>query len=105
MSENSGTVLETEQSEELEKEIKEPSRYKVLLHDDDITTMQFVVDVLRQIFQKSQQEAEELMLKVHETGIGVCGIYTREIAEAKVCMVHKAAWQAGYPLKCTMEKA
>lgn len=81
-----------------------PPMYKVLLHNDDYTTMEFVVDVLVKIFGKSLEKATEIMLNVHRKGRGLCGIYTREIAETKVDTVHKLAREHGYPLKSTMEK-
>lgn len=83
---------------------KRPSRYKVLLHNDDYTTMEFVVWVLKMIFGKNQSEAEQIMLEVHNQGIGVCGVYTYEVAETKVSQVAKAAKQEGHPLACSMEK-
>lgn len=88
----------------LEDEVREPRRYKVLLHNDDYTTMEFVVFVLKVIFNKNEAEATHIMLTVHEKGIGVCGVYTSEIAETKVALVHKMARKEGYPLKCTMEE-
>jgi len=87
-----------------ELKIQEPPQYKVLLHNDDVTTMDFVVGILCRIFHKAPEEAEAIMLNVHNNGIGLCGIYTREIAESKVKLVHHDAWLAGFPLKCTMEK-
>lgn len=87
-----------------EKDIAHPPMYKVLLHNDDYTTMEFVVDVLIKIFGKSLEKATEIMLNVHRKGRGLCGIYTREIAETKVDTVHKLAREHGYPLKSTMEK-
>lgn len=97
---DAGVLEEVEQAEE----VKEPRSYKVLLHNDDITTMEFVVDILRRIFHKKRADAEAIMLKVHRTGIGVCGIYTREVAETRVNQVIRAARDAGFPLKCTMEE-
>jgi ATP-dependent Clp protease adaptor protein ClpS len=91
---------DTEQEEELE----EPSRYKVLLHNDDYTTMEFVVYVLKAVFSKSQTDAVQIMLHVHRNGRGVCGIYTAEIAETKVQRVRDMAKKEGFPLKCTMEE-
>lgn len=88
----------------LKDEVREPRRYKVLLHNDDYTTMEFVVFVLKVIFNKNEAEATHIMLTVHEKGIGVCGVYTSEIAETKVALVHKMARKEGYPLKCTMEE-
>ncbi len=88
----------------VKEEIKEPSMYKVLLHNDDYTTMEFVVEVLMFIFNKPPEEATRIMLNVHEKGIGVCGVYTYEVAETKVDMVHTAAKENGFPLKCSMEE-
>lgn len=86
-----------------EEQIREPEMYKVLLHNDDYTTMDFVVEVLMMVFSKDFQEATRIMLDVHRKGIGLCGIYTYEIAETKVETVHSLARENGYPLKCTME--
>lgn len=87
-----------------EKDIDHPPMYKVILHNDDYTTMEFVVDVLIKIFGKSLEKATEIMLNVHRKGRGLCGIYTREIAETKVDTVHKRAREHGHPLKSTMEE-
>lgn len=78
--------------------------YKVLLHNDDYTTMDFVVEILVAVFQKSPEEATRIMLNVHELGIGICGVYTCEVAETKVETVHTLAQENGFPLKCSMEK-
>jgi len=86
------------------KKLKEPDRFRVLLHNDDYTSMDFVVKVLCTIFHKSREEATAIMLAVHRQGMGICGVYTREVAEARVSRVHVAAREAGFPLKCTMEK-
>ncbi len=88
----------------VEEELKEPRQYKVLLHNDDYTTMEFVVHILKTVFHKSEREAVQIMLNVHRQGIGVCGIYPREIAETKVALVHKLARKEGFPLKCSMEE-
>ncbi|ATD81022.1 MULTISPECIES: ATP-dependent Clp protease adapter ClpS [Desulfovibrio] len=88
----------------VEKKLKEPDRYRVLLHNDDYTSMDFVVAVLCSIFNKTTQEATAIMLNVHQQGVGQCGVYTHEVAETKVKRVHQAARAAGFPLKCTMEK-
>ena len=77
--------------------------YKVLLHNDDYTAMEFVVIILEKIFRKSTAEATRIMLNVHQQGIGVAGVYTREVAETKVAVVHELARQNKYPLKCSME--
>lgn len=88
----------------VENQIKEPPRYKVLLHNDNYTTMEFVISILCRIFNKDIQEATRIMETVHKTGIGQCGIYTQEIAETKVTLVRNEARHARFPLKCTMEK-
>lgn len=80
-----------------------PRKYKVLLINDDYTTMDFVVEVLYDIFHKSEVEAEAIMLAVHENGIGVAGVYIKSIAEAKIAMTHRRARAEGFPLRCTME--
>jgi len=89
----------------LEKtEVKKPSRYKVILHNDDYTTMEFVMDILMNIFKKTEIQAFQIMMLVHEEGAGVAGVYSREIAETKVERVHRYAREAGYPLLCTLER-
>lgn len=89
----------------VEEDLQEPPMYKVLLHNDDYTTMDFVVEILQKVFNKSHSEAVRIMLNVHHNGIGVCGIYPAEVAETKVAMVHHLARQNGYPLRCSMEEA
>jgi len=84
---------------------KKPSMYKVLLMNDDYTPMEFVVSILMGIFSKSQEEATKITLAVHQSGIGVCGIYTFEVAETKVAQVMDAAKRSQHPLQCTLEKA
>jgi ATP-dependent Clp protease adaptor protein ClpS len=91
-------------AEKERQETKEPSLYRVVLMNDDYTTMDFVVHVLETIFHKSTAEATQIMLQVHKKGAGVCGVYTREIAETKVAVVHEMAVQKSYPLRCRMEK-
>jgi ATP-dependent Clp protease adaptor protein ClpS len=83
---------------------KKPSLYKVLLLNDDYTPMEFVVLVLEQYFSKNREDAYTIMLHVHQKGVGVCGVYTFEVAETKVTQVMDAARQAGHPLQCTLEK-
>ena len=92
-------------SSELEEDLEEPRMFKVLLHNDDYTTMEFVVMVLRNVFHKSFAEATRIMLSVHRSGIGVCGVYTGEVAETKVATVHYLAKENGFPLQCSMEEA
>jgi ATP-dependent Clp protease adaptor protein ClpS len=83
---------------------KKPSLYKVLLLNDDYTPMEFVVHVLERIFNKGREEATRIMLHVHQKGIGICGVYTFEVAETKVTQVMDFARQHQHPLQCTMEK-
>ena len=83
---------------------QKPSMYKVLLLNDDYTPMEFVVHVLESIFQKSRQEATDIMLHVHRRGVGVCGIFTFEVAETKVAQVMDFARANEQPLQCVMEK-
>ena len=84
--------------------IKPPRSYKVLLHNDNFTTMEFVVFVLEKIFNKSLTEATQIMMHVHNNGIGICGAYTYEVAEMKVESVHGLAEQHEFPLQATMEE-
>ena len=95
---------EFENSIEDNIEISEPGEYKVLLHNDNYTTMEFVVTVLKSVFHKSNEEANQIMINVHKKGIGVCGIYTQEIAETKVYIVNQMATHNNFPLKCSMEE-
>jgi ATP-dependent Clp protease adaptor protein ClpS len=83
---------------------QKPSLYKVLLMNDDFTPMEFVVHVLEVFFNKSGEEATRIMLHVHQKGVGVCGVYTLEVAETKVMQVMDFAKENGHPLQCTMEK-
>ncbi len=83
---------------------KKPSLYKVLLLNDDYTPMEFVIHVLEKYFGKGPEEATRIMLHVHQKGVGVCGVFTYEVAETKVTQVMDVARQNGHPLQCTMEK-
>jgi ATP-dependent Clp protease adaptor protein ClpS len=83
---------------------KKPSLYRVLLLNDNYTPMEFVVYVLERFFNKSREEATRIMLHVHQNGVGVCGIYTYEVAETKVTQVMDLARRNDHPLQCTMEK-
>lgn len=85
--------------------VKKPRMYKVILHNDHYTTMDFVVEVLVTIFHKNIMEATELMLQVHRNGLGICGVYTYDIAQTKANQVHTLARQREFPLKCTVEEA
>ena len=103
MSEHSPEIEEGVISESSD-EIDESPMYKVLLHNDNYTTMEFVVEILILVFRKSPEDAVEIMLNVHHKGFGICGVYTYEISETKVNNVDAMARQHGFPLKCTMEK-
>ena len=83
---------------------KKPSMYKVLMLNDDYTPMEFVVDVLQRIFQKNREEATQVMLHVHQKGVGICGVFTYEIAETKVTQTVDYARKNQHPLQCTLEK-
>ena len=97
-SNDTGTVIE-------EKiEIKKPSFYQVLIMNDDYTPMEFVILVLERFFKKSRAEATQIMLHVHQKGMGVCGLYPYEIAETKIVQVMDYAKKNQHPLQCTMEK-
>lgn len=90
---------------ESEKKLKPPPLFKVLLHNDDYTTMEFVVHVLETVFHRSPTDATQIMLHIHRRGIGVAGVYTREVAETKVAIVEAMARHQEHPLLCTMEEA
>ncbi len=90
--------------EKTESKVKEPRMYKVLLLNDDYTTMEFVVDILVNIFHKSTAEATKIMLDVHKKGKGIVGIYTYDIANTKIMQVHSLAKQNNFPLKASMEE-
>lgn len=85
-------------------EIVEPKKYKVLLLNDDYSTMDFVIEVLTTIFRKSVEEATKIMLNIHNNGRDICGIYTHEIASTKVAQVKSEARKHGFPLKAIMEE-
>jgi len=89
--------------ESTEQELKEPPMYRVLLYNDDYTTMDFVVQILEEIFNKSPSDAIKIMLNVHRNGVGICGYYTGEVAETKVRAVHVRAREADFPLRASME--
>ena len=97
-SDSDGSVLTIDKIE-----VKRPRKYQVLLHNDDYTTMEFVIYILQNIFGKTMDQAEQIMLKVHHDGAGICAIYTYEVAETKSVKVVQLAKDNGYPLKCTFE--
>jgi len=83
---------------------QKPSLYRVLLLNDDYTPMEFVIHVLERFFSKNREDATRIMLHVHHNGVGICGVYTFEVAETKVAQVVEFARQNQHPLQCTMEK-
>lgn len=84
--------------------VKKPSMYKVVMHNDDYTTMDFVVSVLTTIFNKEIKDAINIMMEIHKKGKGIAGIYTLDVAKTKISAVHNLAHQEGFPLKLTFEK-
>jgi ATP-dependent Clp protease adaptor protein ClpS len=96
---DSGVVTETKP----EKKVKRPRMYRVLLHNDDYTTREFVIEVLKTVFHHSDAEAIRVMLHVHYNGVGVAGVFTREIAETKIAIVERLAKEREYPLRLSME--
>ena len=102
---SNGREKNSQQTEEKTgHKIGKPSPFNVFLLNDDYTTMEFVVDILKKIFGKNLTEATQIMLQVHKKGVGLAGVYPREIAETKVETVHKMARENEFPLKCLMEK-
>jgi len=98
-----GTVIERRTRPEIKT--RKPPLYKVILLNDDYTPMEFVVEILKMIFNKPHAEATRIMLHVHQNGMGVAGVYPFEIAETKARAVEELAREHEYPLKCTMEQA
>lgn len=96
---------ETRVREKSRSQTLQPPLFRVLMHNDDYTTMEFVVHVLEHVFRKSTVEANQIMINIHIKGIGMCGTYPFEIAETKVARVHSLAREAGYPLRCSLEEA
>lgn len=83
---------------------RQPPLFKVLMHNDDYTTMEFVVEVLQAVFRLPPTEASRIMLHIHFKGVGMCGVFPFEVAETKVARVHAMARGRGYPLRCTLDK-
>lgn len=96
---DSGVATETR----TEKKVAKPKLYRVLLHNDNYTTRDFVVAVLREVFHRSESEAVQIMLHVHNNGIGVAGVYTYDVAATKIRTVESLARQEGFPLRLSME--
>ena len=101
-SRNDGTGLEVEQAR---PKLNRPPLFKVLLLNDDYTPMEFVVQVLERFFGLNREQATQIMLHVHTRGVGVCGVYTRDMAETKVARVNDYSRSHQHPLLCTMEEA
>lgn len=95
---------EARTAEKISSKTAAPPLYKVLMHNDDYTTMEFVVQVLEGIFRKPPPEATRIMLNIHVKGVGMCGIFPFEIAETKIEQVHALARKEGHPLKCSLEE-
>jgi ATP-dependent Clp protease adaptor protein ClpS len=89
---------------DIDEETAEPPNFKVLLHNDDYTPRAFVVEILLTVFNKSLEDATQLMWHVHKNGIGVCGMYPFEVAETKIARVTELARENGFPLKLTLEQ-
>jgi len=90
--------------QEAKPKLKRPPQYKVLLLNDDYTPMEFVVHILEDFFSMNREKATQVMLNVHTKGMGVCGVYSRDIAETKVELVNTYARDSQHPLKCVMEE-
>jgi ATP-dependent Clp protease adaptor protein ClpS len=103
MDEKHPQYLEGPVVQETRPKLQKPRLYKVILLNDDYTPMEFVVVVLERFFQKNREEATRIMLHVHQKGVGVCGVFTREVAETKVRQVLAFAQESKHPLQCTME--
>jgi len=89
----------------IEDQVTEPPRFKVILLNDDYTTFEFVKYILITVFRKTDTDAETITMHVHKNGFGICGMYSREIAETKIQQVQLISEEAGYPLQCIMEEA
>ena len=96
-----GVAIETEK--QVKKKLQRPKLYKVLLLNDDYTTMEFVVALLIHVFHNDEATANAIMLHIHQNGVGIAGVYTYEVAETKVAMVMELAEKAEFPLQCTLE--
>jgi ATP-dependent Clp protease adaptor protein ClpS len=101
----SKTDIKSDERTRTHERVQEPPLYQVLLHNDDYTTMEFVIEILMVIFNRSMEDATRIMLNVHRNGLGICGVYPYEIAETKVEVVEVLARSRDFPLKCSLEKA
>jgi len=103
MTDKQSQQLEGPVVHEAEPKVQRPRLYKVLLLNDDYTPMEFVVVLIERVFHKNREEATQIMLHVHQKGVGVCGVFTREVAETKVRQVLGFAKERQHPLQCTLE--
>lgn len=87
-----------------QEQTRQPPLFKVLMHNDDYTTMEFVVEALQAVFHMPPTEASRVMLHIHYKGVGMCGVFPYEVAETKVARVHEMARAQGYPLRCTLDR-
>ncbi len=97
-------ALQGSTKEKTRNRLKEPKQYQVIMHNDDFTTMEFVVEVLMEVFHKKAAEAEQLMMDVHRKGSAVVGIYPRDIARTRIAEAVRRARQKGFPFRLTMEE-
>ncbi|MBN1498283.1 MAG: ATP-dependent Clp protease adaptor ClpS [Spirochaetes bacterium] len=102
---NAGTSYDEDLSIRTEKKLEEPKMFRVILHNDHYTTMDFVVEVLVKVFHMPAAKAVQVMMDVHKKGVGICGVYTLDIAVTKVGEVHQMARAREFPLKCSYEEA
>jgi len=86
-----------------EQKTRRPPMYKVLIHNDDFTPVEWVAGMLKHVFRKAEDEAMRITMQVHKQGVGIAGVYTHEIAETKVSVVHGFATEHGHPLMCSLE--
>jgi ATP-dependent Clp protease adaptor protein ClpS len=98
-------AVRTDYAVRKKRKLKEPQDFKVILLNDDYTSMEFVVELIMVVFHKNETDAARIMLDVHERGRGVVGVYTEDIAKTKVTEVHNLAGENNFPLKCIMERA
>lgn len=88
----------------LQDKVDEPRMYRVIMHNDHYTTMEFVIDTLVQVFRKEEPEAYRIMMQIHQQGSGICGVFTLDIALTKIAEVHRRAREKSFPLKCSHEE-
>jgi ATP-dependent Clp protease adaptor protein ClpS len=104
MPDEMSNIFESDLNVKSAEEVKTPRMYRVLMHNDHYTTMDFVVEVLIKVFHKTAAEATRIMLEIHNKGMGICGVYTYDIAVTKISRVHQMAKMKNFPLKCSFEE-